>query len=95
MVKPWTTPYSNRLKYLHEAYRAGLEYGDTDSGCWGIVMYSLVNILRGTSLLSIEADIRNYMNQILDLGREEQALHLQIYFQYIVCLMGHSDNPKR
>lgn len=56
-------------------------------------MYIILSILAGKPLDSVLTDITTYLPQVQELGREEQALHIQIYFQSRHCLMGLADNP--
>ena len=92
-VKPWTMPFQSTLKYLQEGYTAGLEAGDTESAMWNIAMYIYLRYSSGGRLDSILGDIQTYAPQIRDLRRDEQSLHLQIYHQAILCLMGKSSTP--
>ncbi len=56
-------------------------------------MYIITRMYSGANLALITDDLNTYLPQISELGREEQALQIQMYHQTCHCLMGFTNDP--
>jgi len=92
-VLSWTEPLHNILKPLSRAYEVGMETGDTDSATWAIWGMVHSALMAGRHLEKLELDHRMYFKQTEELQRDSQRHSLAITWQFILNLMGRSDNP--
>lgn len=92
-VLSWTEPLHNILKPLSRAYEVGMQTGDTDSALWAIWGLVHAALMAGRHLEKLELDHRMYFKQSEELQRDSQRHSLAITWQFILNLMGRSDNP--
>lgn len=78
-----------------ETYQSGLESGDFEFASSGASGYCGVSYFLGKELVRLEQDMASY-NQAIAQLRQEAFLHWHgIYWQAVLNLLGHAENPCR
>ena len=95
LVVQWTQPTCSALKYLIQAYEAGMQSGDTESALFAIMSYIHTSFQSGKSLETLESDGRIYLQQMKEVKQFKAFNLLKTVLQTVSNLMGKSNDPCR
>ncbi|KAG7363763.1 multi-sensor signal transduction multi-kinase [Nitzschia inconspicua] len=92
-VFPWTRPMHTCQKRLYEGYKVGLQTGDMEYAVMNIVLYGFFCYSTGKPLSNLEADMRDYAEQMKECRMLQQLKFLSLTWQTILNLLGRSKDP--
>lgn len=87
------SPLQECLDPMLGAYRAGMDYGDIDTGHDCAATYVAIYTMVGLPLPAIQDDARKYVEQMKSYNRWLSISQLRVYWQFIMNFMGLSDDP--
>jgi predicted ATPase len=92
-VFPWTHPLQNCQKKLYDGYNVGLQTGDMEYAMMNIALFGFFCYSNGKPLSDLEADMRDYAEQMEECNMMLQLKFLSLTWQTILNLLGRSDDP--
>ncbi|KAG7363761.1 multi-sensor signal transduction multi-kinase [Nitzschia inconspicua] len=92
-VFPWTHPLHTCQKRLYEGYKVGLQTGDMEYAMMNIALYGFFCYSTGKPLSNLEADMRDYAEQMEECNMMLQLKFLSLTWQTILNLLGRSNDP--
>ncbi len=95
LIRVWKEPVKEALQPLLENYHVGLETGDIEFAAYSIHFYFSYSYFTSKPLVTLEAEMAQYNHAIARLKQEGMLNWNHLYWQVILNLMGHSNNPCR
>ncbi|MBD2490125.1 ATP-binding sensor histidine kinase [Aulosira sp. FACHB-615] len=92
-VKHWQDPVSESLKYLLEAYSAGLEAGDLEFAAYSLKAYCYISYFSGKALNSLEREMATYSYAVKQIKQDRVFYWIEIYRQTVLNLQDNVQNP--
>ncbi|OCQ92945.1 serine/threonine protein kinase [Nostoc sp. MBR 210] len=92
-VKHWQDPVSESLKYLLEAYSAGLEAGDLEFAAYSLKAYCYISYFSGKVLNSLEKEMATYSYAVKQIKQDRVFYWIEIYRQTVLNLKDNVQNP--
>jgi predicted ATPase len=94
LVFPWTRTLQSCLKASSGAFISGMRSGNTEHACWALLFHRVeVPYAMGKSLHGILKNCQNDLARIEEVKMKDQAIVFRMFYQLILNLTGHSDNP--
>ncbi|MDM8549539.1 AAA family ATPase [Desulfobacterales bacterium HSG2] len=94
-VRPWKEHARETLQPLLGIYQTGLETGDLGYVAYSIHCYLSCSYFIGRQHATLEPEMARYSHVLARLRQENVLNWNNIYWQVVLNLMGHSDNPCR
>ncbi|MEK8020422.1 MAG: AAA family ATPase, partial [Candidatus Parabeggiatoa sp.] len=94
-VRPWKEHVKETLQPLLETYQIGLETGNIEFATYSIYVYPYYSYFIGKPLLPLEQEMAQYSHVIAQLKQEAALNWYNVFWQAVLNLMGHSNNPCR
>jgi len=95
LVRLWKEHVKESLQSLLGSYQTGLETGDIEYAAYSIFIYSSYSYFRAKPLITFEPEIARCTHALAQLKQENILSWNHLYWQVVLNLMGHSDNPCR
>lgn len=92
-VAHWQRPLRQSLEPLMEGYEVAMKTGEMYFGSIAACNYCAAYIHSGLPLKPVEQDLRNFLKFMKDYKQRSVYLMYLPLLQYILNLMGESDNP--
>jgi predicted ATPase len=93
-VLPWTTSIYVCQKWMLNGYNVGLQEGDLEYAFINITLYCFMCYSSGKPLVDLEADMRDYANQMAENNQTLQLNFLSLTWQTVLNLMNRGcDDP--
>lgn len=93
LVRHWKEHYRESLPSFLETYRLGLETGDLEYAAYSAWIYTECQSFLGEELSNLESKVALYADAINQIHQEKTLLEIKILWQYILNLLGRSENP--
>ncbi|MHC5740697.1 MAG: trifunctional serine/threonine-protein kinase/ATP-binding protein/sensor histidine kinase [Nostoc sp.] len=94
-IRHWKDPLREQLVHLQEGYQNGLETGDIDSTSLNAQAYCHYAYFAGRELTGLANEMAAYRQSIHSLKQESPLQYLDIAYQAVLNLLGHSQSPDR
>ncbi|MEH2205116.1 MAG: AAA family ATPase [Nostoc sp.] len=94
-IRHWKDPLREQLVHLQEGYQNGLETGDLDSTALNAQAYCHYAYFAGRELTGLANEMAAYRQSIYSLKQESPLQYLEIAYQAVLNLLGHSQSPDR
>jgi serine phosphatase RsbU (regulator of sigma subunit) len=94
-VRVWKEQVRKVLHSLSENYQIGLETGTLGYAAYSIHVYLYNSYFVGKQLVSLEPEMARYNHGVARLKQEAILSWNNLWWQVVLNLMGHSDNPCR
>ncbi|RKZ50837.1 MAG: hypothetical protein DRR08_29880 [Candidatus Parabeggiatoa sp. nov. 2] len=95
VIRGWKEHVKEALQPLLENYHVGLETGDIEFAAYSIHYSFSYSYFTSKPLVTLEAEMAQYNHAIARLKQEGMLNWNHLYWQVILNLMGHSNNPCR
>ena len=92
-VEHYKTNVCNTLPLLREAFKEGLENGDSDFTAFVGNAYVQNSFLTGSKLSELQVEIRRQLQYNLQVKNLTSKTFSDIYCQYVACLQGDAEQP--
>ena len=94
-VRPWKEHVKETLQPLLGTYQIGLETGNIEFAAYSIYVYPYYSYFIGKPLVQLEQEMAQYSHAIAQLKQEAALNWYNVFWQAVLNLMGHSNNPCR
>ena len=95
LIHHWQEHCSQALKPLMLGYQIGLTTGEFDTASLCLTICSSTYHLIGTELKLVEQKIIGYIDRVKQLRQQNYIVYLQLDWQLVIKLRGHSDFADR
>lgn len=95
LVQHWKEPLRETLEPLKEARQQCLESGDFEYAIHAASVYVSNALAAGRDLQHLREEVSELLRSYRALGQGPLLHHLACYQQYILCLLGESENSAR
>ncbi|MCK5876160.1 MAG: GAF domain-containing protein, partial [Candidatus Marithrix sp.] len=93
LIKHWKKHVRDTLQPMLESYQISLETGNIEFAAYSIHNYSEYSYSIGKPLNILEPELAQYCHAIARIKQEVQLGWNYLYWQVVLNLMGHSNNP--
>lgn len=94
-LRHWKEHVKETLEPLLEGYHSGLETGDIEGAAICAVVHSCHSFFIGKELVAIEQEMATYSKAMAQLGQETHLNYNEMIRQWVLNLIGQSENPCR
>ncbi len=95
LVRPWKEHVRKTIQPFLESYQLGLETGDLEFAAYSVFYYPFYSYFIGKQLVALEQEMALYSHAVARLKQEGVLNRNNLFWQVVLNLMGHSDNPCR
>ncbi|MCP4349230.1 MAG: AAA family ATPase [Desulfobacterales bacterium] len=93
LIRHWKEHIRETLKFFKEGYQAGVETGDIEAAVFCSLGYCIYSYKSGMELKTVERRMALYSEVISRLKHEACLIHIKIFHQTVLNLLGHTENP--